>query len=253
MSNRLLILLIAFLPVFMGCEKDQALPTSLANYIADNDDRTFSSELIACAAGMPDGFMGDEAHPTSVFFYPVTGATEFRYWETDGPDYDIEDYDAFIFKDLDDEAVFNGKLWRFKNSGFSGERWGIVTYKTEGKLHVCRAIRLKTNPKPTQVAPELMQVTENGVTPSFTWDDGLYDDNVIYFQVISDTLGNIVSGTYTVDKNWQFYDLSNVVLNVHDVDPQPSLQPNETYVFTLMSVSYDNWVNLMGEKRFTTQ
>ena len=239
---------------FSACERDEATPVlaTLNKYIDSNSDLEFSTDLIACAAGMPTGFMGDTPHPTSVFFYPVTGAYEFRYWETSGDIADITDYDLFKLKSLEDEPVLNGKLWRFKNTSFEGTRWGIVTYKTEGKLHVCRAINLKTNPKPTQVAPELITITENGVTPSFEWEDGLWDDNVIYFQVVSDTMGNIVSGTYTTDLNWTFYDLSNVVLNVHDVTPEPSLQPNSTYNFLLMSVSYDNWVNLMGEKQFST-
>ena len=60
------------------------------------------------------------------------------------------------------------------------------------------------------------------------------------------------AGDESEDFNWQFYDLSNVVLNVHDVTPTPSLQPNETYKFVLMGVSEDNWVNLMGERTFQT-
>lgn len=249
-----------FFSLFLGlailacssCKKDTTIPITLQEYIDDNADFQTSDELIACATGIPEGWMGDVEHPTSVFFYPITGAYEFRYFETEGPVDNIYDYTAFDYKELDDEPVFNGKLWRFKNTAFSGSRWGIVTYKVNNTLHICRAINLKTNSIPTEIAPDLIDITENGTTPLFEWEDGLAQDNVIYFQVVSDTLGNIVSGTYTTDKYWQFYDTSNVVLNVHDVTPTPSLQPNETYMFTLMSVSYDNWVNLTGQKRFNT-
>jgi hypothetical protein len=240
--------------VFTACERDEVVPytPSLSQYIAEHPTFETSPDLIACAAGVPSGFMGDTLHPTSVFFYPVEGAYEFRYWETDGPNYDITDRDAFFFKPLPDEPVLNGKLWRFTNTAFEGQRWGIVTYKVGSTLHICRAINLKTNVKPTQIAPELMNVTENGTTPGFQWDDGWYDDNVIYFQIVSDLQGNLISGTYTVERNWDFYDLSNVVLNIHDVTPTPSLVADSTYAFTLMSVSYDNWVNLMGEVQFST-
>ena len=78
-------------------------------------------------------------------------------------------------------------------------------------------------------------------------------DNIIYFEVVADSLGNLVSGTYTYDKHWKFYDLSNVVLNIHDVTPPPELTPNAKYKFTLMGVSEDNWVHLAGEKEFVTK
>jgi len=62
----------------------------------------------------------------------------------------------------------------------------------------------------------------------------------------------LLSGTYTADTNWNFYDLSNVTLNIRDVNPVPSLDSNSTYTFTLMSVSDDNWVTTFGQKEFKT-
>lgn len=253
--NRLNFICIALLLlVATACERDEVTPynPSLSEYISEHASFEISPVLIACAAGTPSSFMGDTLYPTSVFFYPVEDAYEFRYWETDGPNYDIEDHESFFFKALPDEPVFNGKLWRFKNTAFEGQRWGIVTYKVGSTLHICRAINLKTNVQPTQIAPHLIAVTESGTQPQFQWLDGWYEDNVIYFQMVSDVQGNLISGTYTTDLNWDFYDLSNVVLNIHDVNPSPALLPDSTYSFTLMSVSYDNWVNLMGEIQFTT-
>lgn len=69
--------------------------------------------------------------------------------------------------------------------------------------------------------------------------------------MVSDAAGNLISGTYTEQKHFQFYNLSNVVMNIHDVRPPPTLQTNATYTFTLMGVSEDNWVNLMAMKPFT--
>lgn len=252
LSVKLWSILIGSTLLLSGCTKDQSYPTTLSGYLSSTSDLELSNELIACAGGMPEGWMGDAIHPTSVFFYPIDGATDFRYFETDGLVDDILDYSAFNAKALDDEPVFNGKLHRFKNTAFTGERWGIVTYRTPGKIHVCEAIRIKTNPKPTEDAPLLITVTENGTTPYFEWQDGITPENVIYFQVVTDMQNNVVSATYTYDKHWQFYDLSNVVLNVHDVNPSPSLLPNQDYKFILMGVSEDNWVNLMGEKVFQT-
>lgn len=238
--------------VAMGCEKTDPVPLKLSDYIQANEGASITPELIACAGGMPAGWMGDTDHPSSVFYYPITGAFNVRYWESKGLLSDSLDYSQYTEKQLSGEPVFNGKLWRFLNTPFDGERFGIVTYETNGKLHYCEPIRLKVHPKPTQVAPELITITTNGLTPYFEWQDGLIQENIIYFQVVSDMEGNIISGTYTYDKHWEFYNLSNVVLNVHDVSPTPQLQPGTTYRFTLMGVSDDNWVNLMGEKTFTT-
>jgi len=45
---------------------------------------------------------------------------------------------------------------------------------------------------------------------------------------------------------------SNVVLNIREQNPYPDLHSNSSYFFTLMGVSEDNWVSLIGEKEFLT-
>lgn len=236
-----------------GCRKDAALPDTLQGYISRNNDFTISSELIACAMGGQKGFMEESYYPVSVFFYPISGAYEFKYFESETIDMSITDYTKFREKELPDEPIFNGYLWRFKNKDTKNDVWGIVTYKVGNVLHICRAIHIKNNTKPSQYAPELVTISSIGTEPLFTWGDGSLKENVIYFQVISDTLGNLISGTYTYDKYFKFYDTTNVVLNIHSVNPPPVLTSNTKYTFTLMGVSYDNWVNLVSQNEFTTQ
>ena len=76
--------------------------------------------------------------------------------------------------------------------------------------------------------------------------------NVIYFQVISDANNTLISGTYTIDKWFQYYNLANIVLNI-TIGTPPNLIPSDEYNFTLMGVSEDNWVNLVVEKSFIAQ
>ena len=55
--------------LLFSCKKEEisTLQTEL-----DNSGISLSEEyIIACAAGMRNGFMGDVAHPVSMFFYPV--------------------------------------------------------------------------------------------------------------------------------------------------------------------------------------
>ncbi len=222
----------------------------MADYIELNLDRDLG-DIIACAGGKEGGLFGIAEEPTSVFFYPVEGANDFRYFEAEKV-MDSLDFSKYFQKELDCESIFNGYLRKFNNLPFSGERMGVVTYKTPGKLHVCNPIRQKTTVKPTEVNPDLATIMANGVNPTFNWVDGLITENAIYFQVISDEADNLISATYTFEKAFTFYDLSNVVLNITDSTSIPMLEPNQNYKFTMMGVSKDNWVNLFIEKEFST-
>lgn len=237
--------------LFAGCSEEVTLDeNNLADYITLN--RTSSlADLVACAGGKEGGLLGSRMEPTDVLFYPIQGAEDFRYFEAENVA-DSADFSKYIAKPLTSEPIFNAYLWKFNNESFSGERMGVVTYTTSGNLHVSTPIRLKTNVKPTEVNSDLVQVFENGLTPSFTWTDGLIEENVIYFHVISDTDNNLISGTYTIEKEFTFYDLSNVVFNITDPTTNPMLEPNSDYKFTMMGVSEDNWVNLLIEREFST-
>ncbi|MEM6347175.1 MAG: hypothetical protein AAF927_25015 [Bacteroidota bacterium] len=244
--------LFAIVLILVSCKEEIVLEERvLADYISLNSSLELA-DIVACAAGKEEGFLGSMAEPTDVFFYPIAGATDFRYFEAESIA-DSLDFSKYIQKDLADEPIFNGYLWKFNNKPFAGERMGVVTYKTPGKLHVCTPIRLKTNVKPTEINPDLATVINNGTNPSFSWEDGAIKENVIYFQVISDADNNLISGTYTIEQEFTFYDLSNVVFNITDPTANPTLAPNRDYKFTLMGVSEDNWVNLFFEKDFTTE
>ncbi|MEM9327839.1 MAG: hypothetical protein AAGA85_19380 [Bacteroidota bacterium] len=237
--------------LFASCEEDRVLQEEILADFIELNRALEVADLVACAGGDENGLLGSSALPTDVFFYPIQGATDFRYFEAENVA-DSSDLSKYRIKDLESEPLFNGYMAKFNNLPFTGERMGIVTYKTPGKLHVCTPIRLKTNNKPTEVNKDLIVVEENSTAPSFTWSDGLIKENVIYFHVISDAENNLISGTYTIEKNFTFYDLSNVVFNITDPNSTPTLQPNKDYRFTLMGVSEDNWVNLFAEVDFRT-
>jgi hypothetical protein len=238
--------------LLFSCNEELALDESvLEDYIALNSSLELD-DLVACAAGREEGFLGSAVKPTDVFFYPISGATDFRYYEAESVA-DSLDFSKYIRKDLDSEPLFNGYLWKFNNIPFSGERMGVVTYTTPGKMHICTPIRMKTNLKPTEVNPSLLTINNTSVNPSFSWEDGMIDENVIYFHIVSDANNNLISGTYTIEKNFTFYNLRNVVFNITDPNSNPQLEPNQDYTFTLMGVSEDNWVNLFFEKSFRTE
>ena len=220
--------------MLVGCSTDQLNGEgSLADilegreYVLDN--------VIACAASNKDDAL------VSVFFYPREGVSNLRYYETEGIEVDKNDYEGYVPMTFPLHEVFNGYLKRFEVLA-DQEKWVIVSFDEGGKIHLSNPIRLKHRSKPTEYIPESIAIDASTSMPIFSWQDGTYDDTKIYFQVISDSRNNLLSGTYTFDKTFQYYELDNVVLNITK-DMPPALKVDDPYVFTLMGVSEDNWVN----------
>lgn len=246
---KILVIILAFLCVHMN---GLGAPMTLRQYIATHPKLKVSGRVIACAGGGDAVSMGDKAFPVSIYFYPIPGATNFHYFESDSPDIDPKDSTRYRERSLEIAPVFNGYLRRFKRGPVADELWGLVSYEAGGRLLLSNPIRLKLASKPTQMANDLVTMEPHGTTPKFEWQDGRVNENAIYFQVVSDTAGDLISGTYTEQRHFQFYNLTNVVFNIHDIQPPPTLRAATTYTFTLMGVSADNWVNLMAQKQFAT-
>ncbi|MEL6924450.1 MAG: hypothetical protein AAFO94_10420 [Bacteroidota bacterium] len=252
-----IIFLFALLQI-LACQKDtDSLPVlfdQLDEYISTNADFPLVRDsLIACAAGGQDGLFSSEVSPVSIFFYPEGEATEFQYFETSSENVDPDDLSNYQRKSLDQEAVFNGYLRRFLRAAPAETIWCRVTFVKSGRLHISNAIRVKIGDLPTEYNPNLLTIDQTDpLSPVFTWDDGRTADNAIYFHVVLDSDGDLLSGTYTFERQFRFYDLSNVVLNIRDVSPVPQLQANQGYTFVLMGVSADNWVNLLLDQSFDT-
>ncbi len=229
-------LLIALL--IMSCSTDafNGLET-LDDTLSEN--RIVLDNVIACAAS------GDaDKNAISVFFYPRSGATNIKYFETEDATFDKNDFDNYrqVIAPLSD--VFNGYLKKFDITS-EVEKWVIVSFDEGGQTHLSNPILLKQNTKPTEYLPQNISIDTTSTMPNFSWKDGLYTDTKIYFQVISDANNNLLSGTYTFEKQFQYYLLDNVVLNITNGTPE-TLKTETSYGFTLMGVSEDNWVNLFS-------
>ena len=256
MSNKFIFqygLVIISCLLFSTCRKDET-PLSLQQFISENPTLTPFNELIACAAGGQSGFLEDENAPLNMFIYPLPNATNFKYYETQSSSDDPSDLSLFFEKDIDDIPVFNGFLRRYPIPPPEQDVWGRVSFIANDTLWYCKPVRYRTLEKPTQYSPELCTVDlSESLQPTFTWQDESPNDNIIYFQIVSDENGNALSGTYTTERSFQFYELDNVVLNVTPPNTTPTLEVGKTYDFTLMGVSSENWVNVIMDKRFVAQ
>ena len=231
--------------VFSSCEKDSddTIFETLSSYI---NNRTYElGAVIACAASEED------SNAILTFYYPEVGATNIRFYKTVNADVDKLDFSKYTQDFLESEPFFNGYLGKFTESD-SEEKWIIITFELNGEIKISNPIRSKQITKPTVWTDAVtIDQTQLGM-PNFIWEDNAVGDNAIYFQVISDNQNNLLSGTYTYENHFQYYNTSNVVLNVTTQTP-PLLTAGDNYNFTLMDVSEDNWVNWVVLKTFELQ
>ncbi len=210
--------------------------------------------LIACAASGQHGFLQEASNqPVSVIYLPVPESGETWYFETQGPVADKTDLSHYQQQTLETRPILNGFLRKFIHPGGSGETQGIVATVSNGKLFLSNEIAIKSADQPTDFNPGDISIdVTDPLMPGFEWQASVRGQDAIYFHVVSDAQNNLISGTYSLDRSFRFYDLSNVVLNINDTDPAPGLQSGEDYTFSVMAVSEDNWVNAFWSQAFRT-
>lgn len=228
--------------IFLSCSKNELSIDTLQGYMTEKKHLT-KDEVIACAASDKSN-----SNISYIFYYPILGATNIQYFETESIHLDKNDFTLYKKVSLEKEDVFNGYLQRFIRES-NNEVWSIVTYESNNKIHISNPIKLKNISKATEWSSSVSIDTDTSLMPMFSWEDGKTKENVIYFQVVTNSDKNLLSGTYTYDKWFQYYKLDNVVLNVTREIP-PTLIKNKEYHFTMMGVSEDNWVNLVIQNQF---
>ncbi|MDC8002964.1 hypothetical protein POV27_02815 [Aureisphaera galaxeae] len=215
-------------------------PQTLAEMIAQGPVEL--EGVISCASG------SENENEVIVYLYPRLGARNIRYFETATADVDPNDYENYTELEITTMDYFNGYLLQIKRQ-ITTEKWVIVTFEEEGVLQVSNPIRLKHLTQNTQFRNGFHIGGTSGM-PIFSWGNIATPFDAIYFQVVSDANDNLLSGTYTHEAIFQYYKTENVVLNITQGTP-PDLVLGEEYNFTVLAVSEDNWVNLIGQKRFS--
>ncbi|WP_298766307.1 hypothetical protein [uncultured Polaribacter sp.] len=244
MKIKQLFLFLVSIVILSACSQDDdvTVARNLQEFI-DQNANVKEAGVIACAANA-----NANTNLVHIFYYPEDGATNVRYYELTSPELDKNNFSNYRRQSLNSESVFGGKLARFVRPS-AVESWCLVTYFVAGQLRISEPIKLQSQSKTTEYTSAVDIAYKSITEPNFTWQDGSIDENIIYFQVISDEENNFISGTYTEDKFFQYYDTSNVVLNINTETPQ-ALEEDDIYNFTMMGVSKDNWVNLIIEEEF---
>lgn len=243
-KNFLIAIFVTFF--FFSCTEDNdiTVPRNLQEYIESSSTNDLG-EVIACAASA-----SGSTSVSYIFYYPEAGATDIRYYEADSLNVDETDFSKYRRQILSVTDVFDGKLQRFERSN-TEENWCLVTYELNGELHKSNPIRLKNATNPTTWNDEVTIEFKETLTPQFTWSDQGVTDNKIYFEVISEVEDEtFLSGTYTNDTFFEYFDDTNVVLDINLEETPEDLVEDTEYLFTMMGVSEDNWVNLVIQETF---
>jgi len=229
----------------MSCtnDSDEQNDSNLLNYL--NNSTFETGAVIACAAN--DQNEGD----ILVFYYPEANATNIRLYETNGIDVNNTDFSNYMRLEISPLPFFNGYLEKVVVRP-NTEKWIIVTYERDNDIKISNPIRTKQVVKPTVWSSNVEIDQRQSEMPIFSWLDNEFQDNAIYFQVVSDAQDELLSGTYTFENQFQYYNTDNIVLNITEEIP-PSLTVGMTYNFTLMDVSEDNWVNQVSVISFIAE
>jgi len=176
-------------------ERSVVLETLLSEYTTVARD-----SVIACASGSMN------MNEAIVYAYPRSDAEDMRYFETDSILVDEKNFENYRQIILEKEDIFNGYLNKFIRETII-EKWVIISFVENGILNLSSPIRLKHQTQNTIFTDDVSINQSDLGMPLFSWDSiGLPEDK-IYFQVLSDTDNDLLSGTYTFDTEFKFYDL----------------------------------------------
>jgi len=239
--------LILILKIVLSCSSDDVSGSSVVNTLEDyvSGKTIETGAVIACAASE------NNTNTVLTFFYPKEGATNVQYFETEDTSVINSNFNSYKKVNLESGPFFNGYLRFFKTEPTT-EKWIIVSYELDGGIKLSNPIRTKQITKPSVWNTNVTINQDLTLMPLFSWEANAFGDNAIYFQVLSDSDNNLISGTYTYDNHFKYYDTTNVVLNITEGIP-PVLINNIMYNYTLMDVSIDNWVNLVSQKPFIAE
>lgn len=237
-----------------ACKPDDPVDAerTLREYIKDEGDPIIQLDtILAFATELVPRFMENTRHPMSVFFYPPENSTDFRYFETNRMTSNTNDLSTFYEKEFQLRPEFNGYLMRFLHDGIQFPRWGRISCKKDGQIHISPIIAINNMSDSTIHFPEPVFIDFSvPVEPRFSWFNDTVSGTSLYFQLISDESNDLISGTFTYDRYFHFYYLSNVIKNIRPVVPHPELSPGQAYTFTLMRLNQIQWVRFITDTTF---
>ena len=150
---------------------------------------------------------------------------------------------------LDDSSVFGNQFRSFTRSGTS-ESWYLLTYEIDGIVYKSNPIQLRNISQPTVYTNDVTIDFPESLKPRFIWDNsGL--TNTEYLHVLLNSSSEFVSGVYTQNTTFEYFDTSTTTSQISTTAPDLILE--NRYNCTILGFSNENWVNLNIQKSFDAE
>lgn len=243
--NKFLLLSICLITVlFVSCDKIkvQTLEEFMtAQTLSPSDD------LVACAASTLVLSMDFPPVHTMVYYKTVEGQGDIKVWYSEAFSQDFSKYQEITVNDVRIHNNFMGSALMNLQSGSI-----IVSTSTEDEFIYSKPIEILSDEITTVIHTDVEVDLANGLNPFFTWPESTVDSESIYFHLIVDMVNDdAITGTYSYENTFTFYDLNNVVFNVTEKE-NPELLSNTNYLMQVMHVSDNNYVTKITRAEFTT-
>lgn len=207
--------------------------------------------MTVMAGGGEYKFEDDLKYPVYIHFLHEGGASNYRFFETEDIDVDPMDYSAYKeVKGAPTEGIFNGFMQVLKLKE-SHDRWGILTYSLGDSLRLSSPVEIKAIDRETQTLGNFLEIDEDGDTPTFSWSDGSFQESDYFVFVLTNEAGEAISSGRLNEKAWTFYNASALAENLL-ASPEPLLELEKAYSFTVFGVTASGWMNIMVTKSFST-
>lgn len=200
-------------------------------------------EVIACGLRSPDGRVHIIYTPVSnkkeyvvLKKKKVAGKTKKTNW-VEILTAQSKNFSGIVVQSVELPEAKIGDVYRMK-----------ATRRKSGRVVYSPAITIKEE---TLVHTDIIETIylENGSVRS-SWKSAKIYPVLIYFLVIEDAQGDLLSAVYTREYKWTYPLIKKASLSIGPKIP-PLLQPEKRYTQRLIVVDYDGWVSALCENTFT--
>ncbi|MCG8573813.1 MAG: hypothetical protein MI810_02920 [Flavobacteriales bacterium] len=217
------------------------------------DESTIAQQsFIALGVGAEYGYEEESKFPVFLWHEKMSGASNYRFFETKDKSSNPEDYGAYreVRKPVTSERYL-GFMDQTKLKS-QKDRWGIVTFELADSLWVSNPIALLPQSRATQSMEVWLEIDVEGSDVTFSWIDGSYKESTKYLMMISDVNQNVVFAGTTTELFWNLYDEEALTESL--LYPTLfELEVNQNYSFTLIGLNENNWGTIYLSKTFATE
>lgn len=244
MKTYQIVILTGTLLVLLQCtdRDDTLVPNSLAHAM---EGRTTQKDSILAFGKTAD----QNAQRSTIYFIGKSGIKDIRlYQNQDKPEDSLAYSSYFPLKDTLVQEVFSG-YFKTITSSIAENSWTIVTYEYNNKLYTSNPVKIYAESQKTMYSNKIGIQHYSNSRPKFTWDSIPANTNR-YMQIIENSNGTVINGTYTYKATYQYQETLDSIVNFGP-KPLPDLIRNNSYTITIFDLTINHWIHNQRTRTFT--